>query len=72
MSDELNRLMTLDPLALSAQDIDRIIEIQRAHRAQSASGVKPKRTKGAAVDLSAVKAALAPPKPTLVIPRRVR
>ncbi len=43
MPNEIDDLMRLDPLELSAQDIDAIIAYQRRARAQFDSGVKPKR-----------------------------
>lgn len=43
MPNEIDALMALDPLELSAQDIDAIIAYQRRARAQWDSGVKPKR-----------------------------
>ena len=43
MPNEIDRLMSLDPLELSAQDIDEIIAYQRKARAAFDSGVKPKR-----------------------------
>lgn len=41
--NELDRLMSLDPLELSSQDIDAIILYQRKARLMSESGVKPKK-----------------------------
>ena len=43
MANEIDRLMSLDPLALSAQDIDDIIAYQRKARAAYDSGAKPKK-----------------------------
>ena len=40
MSNEIDRLMDLDPLDLSAQDIDDIIKYQRKMKANFAAGVK--------------------------------
>lgn len=45
MSD-LDDLMSLDPLSLSDQDIDKIIERQRKHRGLVEKGVKVKKDKG--------------------------
>ncbi len=41
--NDLDELMSRDPLELSAQDIDAIIAYQRKSRAQWTSGVKPKK-----------------------------
>jgi hypothetical protein len=75
---ELDELMARDPLDLSAQDIDKIIQYQRAQRASREAGAKPKRTaaeagiKGA-VDLVALvkgaAAAGAPPAPIISTPK---
>ncbi len=40
---ELDDLISRDPLDLSAQDIDKIIAMQRQYRARLEAGVKPKR-----------------------------
>lgn len=42
---ELDELMSRDPLELSAQDIDKIIAIQRQHRARLATGGRTKKAK---------------------------
>lgn len=42
--NELDTLMNLDPLDLSAQDIDKIIEFQRRARRDFEAGVKPKKS----------------------------
>ena len=54
MPNEIDTLMHLDPLELSAQDIDAIIAYQRKARAAFESGVKPKRNAGPAVDLGKI------------------
>ena len=41
--NELDRLMSLDPLELSSQDIDAIILYHRRARLSAESGAKPKR-----------------------------
>ncbi len=43
MPSTLDELMSLDPLELSAQDIDAIIAYQRKARASYESGVRPKK-----------------------------
>lgn len=53
---DLDVLMSLDPLGLSAQDLDRIIAYQRKTRIQREAGVKTKKPKAVApkMDLSAL------------------
>lgn len=48
---ELDELMDLDPLSLSAQDIDQIIQYQRKARRDYEAGVKPKKDSGPKVSL---------------------
>lgn len=43
MSNNIDLLMSQDPLSLSAQDIDQIIAYQRKARASAESGVKVKK-----------------------------
>lgn len=43
MPNEIDALMALDPLELSAQDIDAIIIYQRKARAAYTSGAKPRK-----------------------------
>lgn len=45
----LDWLMSLDPLDLSAQNIDDIILIQRRARASAEAGIKPKKGSAAAL-----------------------
>ncbi len=53
MANEIDQLMSLDPLELSAQDIDSIIAYQRKARAAWDSGVKPKKgTEGPKITLA--------------------
>ena len=51
MSNEIDRLMSLDPLKLSAQNIDEIILYQRKQRLAYESGVKPKKVSAQPLDL---------------------
>lgn len=53
-ANELDRLMSLDPLELSAQAIDDIIAYQRRARASADSGVKPKKGVVVKIDLAAL------------------
>lgn len=43
MPNEIDLLMSLDPLELSEQDLDKIISYQRKARANFEAGVKPKK-----------------------------
>ena len=43
MANEIDRIMDLDPLALSEQDLDAIIAYQRKARANFEAGIKPKK-----------------------------
>ena len=54
MPNEIDTLMALDPLELSAQDIDSIIAYHRKGRALFESGVKPKRSGEAAPSLAEI------------------
>jgi hypothetical protein len=53
---ELDELMSRDPLTLSAQDIDKIIQYQRAQRArrEAGKGKKSQLSDGAGIDLAAM------------------
>lgn len=54
---ELDELMSRDPLKLSSQDIDKIIQYQRAQRARRESGkgkAKAQLSDGAGIDLAAM------------------
>lgn len=77
----IDRVMRLDPLHMSDQDLDVIIAYYRKARAHFETGAKPKRGANAAgekVDLSSVLAALTgkpkevtPPKPSTSGLRRI-
>jgi hypothetical protein len=71
--DELDELISRDPLELSAQDIDKIIAYQRKQRAQRESG-PVRRTKKAetpsGIDLVGLVKGIATPKPAPKITRR--
>jgi len=54
MSNDLDELMSRDPLDLSSQDIDQIIQYHRNQRARRASGEKPAKTASAGIDISAI------------------
>ena len=70
MSD-LDELMSRDPLDLSAQDIDKIIDYHRTQRARRASGEKPSKPASASIDISAITQKLVQAtKPAVTIARR--
>lgn len=58
MTNELDKLMDLDPLELSSQAIDKLIDYQRKARANFEAGVKPKKGGGETVKLDLVKMGL--------------
>lgn len=72
IGSELDLLMSLDPLNMSDQDIDKIIAYERQARLEFELGVKaPKKDKGVTIDISKVVAALTPAVPQQgSIPRR--
>lgn len=48
MANEIDRVMNLDPLHLTKDDIDTIILYQRKARGMADAGIKPKRGQNAA------------------------
>ena len=52
MANEVDSLMDLDPLSLTASDIDAIIAYHRKNRANAAAGIKAKKETGPKKDLS--------------------
>lgn len=61
MANDLDELMDRDPLSLTDQDINRIIEYQRASRARRAAGEKIARPSTApALDIDALTKKLKP------------
>lgn len=69
MPNEIDTLMSLDPLELSAQDIDSIILYHRKARLAFNSGVKPKRGGGADIPINLEKLGMIA-KPVETIKRR--
>lgn len=75
MSDEpltgndIDRLMDLDPLSLSKQNLDSIIAYHRQARANFESGVKPKKEAGPTVKIDLLSLGLK--KPSEPVKRRV-
>lgn len=63
----LDWLMSLDPLELSARNIDDVISYHRRNRSLVDAGVKPKKNEGPKIDLE--KIGLAAPKQ--VVKRRI-
>lgn len=71
---ELDNLMSLDPMRMSDQDIDKIITYHRQQRENFEKGIKPKKEKGPSVSLDSVVQALqikVPPKADENFKRRV-
>ena len=68
---ELDELMSRDPLDLSAQDIDKIIQFQRQARARREAGPKTKRatkdSPNSGIDLVALVKGTSQPKPQSVM-----
>ena len=52
MANEVDSLMDLDPLDLTAENIDAIIAYHRKNRANAAAGIKAKKETGPKKDLS--------------------
>lgn len=70
--NDLDELMSRDPIELSKQDIDTIIAYHRKQRARRASGEKPsKDTAGPRIDLSKIVAGLKPKPVGPIIKRRL-
>lgn len=63
--NDIDFLMSLDPLELSKQDIDIIIAYHRNQRALREKGVKPKKDKGPASTLDLVALGLKPAAPKI-------
>ena len=61
---ELDELMMRDPLELSAQDIDKIIAMQRQYRARKEAAPTKR---GSGIDLVALVKGTTAPKPALVV-----
>jgi hypothetical protein len=71
MPTEIDELMSLDPLELTKESLDAIIQYHRNHRANLEAGIKPKRAlagERAKVDLSSIRASLTAPVEGLVKP----
>ena len=54
MNNEIDLLMTLDPLDLTTQDIDKYVAYQRRMRAMNEAGVKPEKQRLNSVQGSAL------------------
>ena len=71
MANEVDSLMDLDPLSLTAANIDDIIAYHRRNRANAAAGIKAKKETGPKIDISEIMAGLTPaPKAAATIRRR--
>lgn len=64
--NEIDELMNLDPLEMSARDIDSIIAYHRRNRANAEAGIKPKKEIGPKQSLDL--AALGLSKPVVAAP----
>lgn len=74
MANEVDELMSLDPLEMTAKDIDQIILYHRNNRANHEAGIKPKKEAGPKVSLDTVMASLKPKSvvaPAQTVKRRV-
>lgn len=78
MSDEttftqsdLDRLMSEDPLSLSAQDIDQIILYQRKARRDFESGVKPEKPSGPKIKIDLVAMGMVKAEAPVTVKRRI-
>lgn len=71
IGSELDLLMSLDPLRMSDQDIDKIIAYEREQRLAFELGVKvPKKDKGVTIDIGSLVAKMAPAAQGPTIQRR--
>lgn len=71
VGSELDLLMSLDPLEMSEQDIDKIIAYERQTRLEFELGVKaPKKDKAVSFDMDKIVGALAPAAVQPTITRR--
>lgn len=65
IGSELDLLMSLDPLLMSDQDIDAIIDYERKARLEFELGVKtPKKDKGVTIDIASLIAKMTPAAPS--------
>lgn len=71
MANDLDELMSKDPLTLTKDDLDNIIAYERKYRAQLAAGIKPKKEKGPTIDISSVLSNLTKKPAASVVKRRV-
>lgn len=69
MPNPIDDLMDLDPLLLTPENVDAIVEYHRRNRANLESGIKPKKETGPKVELDLVKLNLAAP--AQVVRRRI-
>lgn len=67
----IDDLMNLDPLELTASNIDAIIAYHRKNRANSVDGAKPKKEVGPKISLDALVAKMAPKSAAQVVKRRI-
>jgi hypothetical protein len=65
MPNEIDHLMNLDPLELSAQDIEALVTYYRKARQNHEAGIKPKKDTGPKVALDLTAMGLIPKAPTI-------
>lgn len=72
MSNEIDRLMSLDPLDLTVDDLTKVVAYQRKMRGMAESGIKPEKQKLGKIEGSALleKIRLVAKQPTQVADRR--
>lgn len=71
IGSELDLLMSLDPLQMTDEDIDKIIEYERRQRLEFELGVKsPKKDRGVSIDIGKVVASLTAAVPQTPMTRR--
>ena len=67
-TNTIDELMEIDPLSLTADNIDQIIAHHRKARQNAAQGIKAKKERGPSVDISSVMANLTGAAPTAGTP----
>lgn len=73
MANDLDEIMSLDPLELTLNDerLEAIIAYQRRHRANLEAGIKPKKEAGPKKELGSILDRLIPTKPKADFKRRI-
>lgn len=71
MPNEIDELMSLDPLTMTVDDLDAIIAYHRKNRANAELGIKPPKASGPKLKLDLKAMGLIQPKPVESVKRRV-